>query len=99
MRARLWIDECGAQQPAGFNTALDRSLENARHQLWYPSFVCYTEHLTRHDQGVSHAKWPKDNYEFSPTQTGSVVCCPLEAVDIECRPPRAEGLSNRAKKL
>jgi hypothetical protein len=82
--------------PPASTLALDRSLENARHQLWYPS--CYT-HLTHHDQGVSHAKWPKDNYEFSPTQTGSVVCCPLEAVDIGCRTSRAEGLAKRAKKL
>ena len=35
--------------------------ENARHQLWFSSFVCRTEHFTRHYQGVSHAKWPKDN--------------------------------------
>ena len=34
-----------------------------------------------------------------PTQTGSVICCPLEAVDIECRPPRADKPSKRAKKL
>ena len=30
----------------------------------------------------------KANHECAPTQTGSVICCPLEAVDIECRPPR-----------
>jgi hypothetical protein len=95
----LWIDECGAQQAAGFKTALAHSSENARHQLRFSSFVCCTEHFTRHDQGVSHAKWPEDNYECSPTQTGTVVCCPLEAVDIECRPPRAEEFSKRAKKL
>jgi len=35
----------------------------------------------------------------TPTQTGSVICCRLEAVDIECRPLRADGLSKRAKKL
>ena len=38
----------------------------------------------------------KANHECAPTQTGGVVCCRLEAVDIECRPPR---LSKRAKKL
>jgi hypothetical protein len=48
---------------------------------------------------VSHAKWPKDSYECAPTQTSSVICRTLEAVDIECRPPRAEELSKRAKKL
>ena len=83
----------------GFNSASARSSENARHQLWFSSFVCRTEHFTRNYQGVSHAKWPKDNHECAPTQTGSIICCPLEAVDIECRPPRAEGLSKRAKKL
>jgi hypothetical protein len=36
-------------------------------------------------QEVSYAKWPKDNHECAPTQTGSVICCTLEAVDIECR--------------
>ena len=28
-----------------------------------------------------------------------VICYPLKAVDIECRPPGVEGLSKRAKKL
>jgi len=41
----------------------------------------------------------RQSQECAPTQTGSIICCPLEAVDIECRPPRAEGLSKRAKKL
>jgi hypothetical protein len=48
---------------------------------------------------VSYAKWPKDNHEWAPTQTGSVICCTLEAVDIKCRSPRAEELPKRAKKL
>ena len=39
--------------------------------------MCRTEHFTRHYQGVSHAKWPKDNHECAPTQTGSIICCPL----------------------
>src|SRR5215472_11622849 len=38
-------------------------------------------------------------HECAPIQTGSVICCTLEAVDIECRPPRAEELAKRAKKL
>jgi hypothetical protein len=63
------------------------------------SFVCRTEHFTRNYQGVSHAKWPKDNHECAPAQTGSVICCTLEAVDIECRPLRVKELSKRAKKL
>ena len=50
-------------------------------------------------QEVSYAKWPKDNHECAPTQSGSVICCTLEAVDIECRSPRAEELPKRAKKL
>jgi hypothetical protein len=41
----------------------------------------------------------KDNHECAPTQTSSVICRTLEAVDIERRPPRAKGLSKRAKKL
>jgi len=48
---------------------------------------------------LSHAKWRKDNHECAPTQTGSVFCCTLETVDVECRPPRVEELSKRAKKL
>jgi hypothetical protein len=58
-----------------------------------------TEHFTRNHQGVSPAKWPKDIHEYAPTQTGRVICYPLEAVDIECRSPRAAELSKRAKKL
>jgi hypothetical protein len=48
---------------------------------------------------MRHAKWLQNPYEYTPTQTGSVICCPLEAVDIERRPPRAGQLSKRAKKL
>ena len=33
-------------------------------------------------------KMAQDNYECAPAQTGSVICCTLEAVDIECRPLR-----------
>jgi hypothetical protein len=55
--------------------------------------------FTCHDQGVSHAEWPKDNHENAPTQTGIVICSPLEAVDIECLPSHAERFSKRAKKL
>jgi len=61
--------------------------------------VYRTEHFTRNYQGVNHAKWPKANHQCASTQTGSVICCTLEAVDIEYRPPRADGLSKRAKKL
>jgi hypothetical protein len=42
---------------------------------------------------------PKDNHERAPAQTGSVICCTLEAVDIECRSPQAEELPKRATKL
>jgi hypothetical protein len=55
--------------------------------------------FVRKYQGVSHAKWPKAKHECAPTQTGSVICCPLKAVDIECRPPRAHRPSKCAKKL
>jgi hypothetical protein len=48
---------------------------------------------------VSHAKWPNDNSGRAPEQTGGIVCCALETVDIECRPPRLEQRAKRAKKL
>jgi hypothetical protein len=48
---------------------------------------------------VRYAKWPKDNHEYTPTQTGSFLCCTLKAVDIECRSSGAEQRSKRAKKL
>ena len=42
---------------------------------------------------------PKTIVRCAPTETSSVICCPFEAVDIERRPPRADRLSKRAKKL
>jgi len=48
---------------------------------------------------VSYVKWPKNNHECAPTQTGGVICCTLEAVDIGCRSLRAEEFAKRAKKL
>jgi hypothetical protein len=51
---------------------------------------------TCNDQGVSHAEWPKDHHESTPIQTVSVICSRLDAVDAECRAPRAEGLSKPA---
>ena len=41
----------------------------------------------------------KTNMNTRQPETGSAICCPLKAVVIECRPPRTEGLSQRAKKL
>src|SRR5205807_410378 len=61
--------------------------------------VPHGAYFTCHYEGVSHAEWPKDCHEWAPTQTGGVICCPLNAVDLECRPPRPEGPSKRAKKL
>jgi hypothetical protein len=55
--------------------------------------------FTRHNQGVSHGQWPKDDPKRAPIQTGSIIWYTLKAVDIERRPQRAEGLSKRAKKL
>jgi hypothetical protein len=46
---------------------------------------------------VSHAEWPKDKHKNPPAQTGSVNCHPAKTVATECRPPRAEGRSERAK--
>ena len=37
----------------------------------------------------------KANHECAPTQTGGVICCRLEAVDIECRPPRGSQNAQR----
>jgi hypothetical protein len=73
--------------------------ESACRRPWFLSFVCRTEHFARNYQGVSHAKWPKAKHECAPTETGSVICCPLKAVDVECRPPRVDRPSKRAKKL
>jgi hypothetical protein len=50
-------------------------------------------------QEVSYAKWPKDNHERAPAQTGKIICCTLEAVDIECHSARAEEVPKRATKL
>ena len=96
--AAKWLDECGAQPAKGFSGASARPSESCR-RLWFLSFVCRTEHFARNYQGVSHAKWPKAKHECAATQTGSVTCCPLKAVDIECPPPRAHRPSKRAKKL
>jgi hypothetical protein len=55
--------------------------------------------FTCHYQGVSYEEWPKDEHEYTPTETGSVICCPLKAVVIERHPPRTKRFSQRAKKL
>ena len=36
----------------------------------------------------------KANHECAPTQTDSVVCCPLEPVDIACPRPEPMGPQN-----
>jgi hypothetical protein len=41
----------------------------------------------------------KDKHENASTQTVFAICSPLEALDIERRPPHAERFSKRAKKL
>jgi hypothetical protein len=33
--------------------------------------ISHTEHFTRNYQGLSRAKWPKDNHECAPTQTAA----------------------------
>src|SRR5262249_2264737 len=65
---------------------------------WFSFFVRRTEHFHLPLRGVSHAEWPKDEHKNTPTETGSVICCPLKAVVIERHPPRTR-LSQRAKKL
>ena len=95
--AAKWPDECGAQQAKGFTGASARPSECRR--LWFLSFVCRTEHFARNYQGVSHAKWPKAKHECAATQTGSVICWTLEAMDVERHPRRAHRPSKRAKKL
>ena len=74
--------------------ALDRSSENPATVSGFLSLVRRTEHFTRNYKGVSHAKWLQNDHEYAPTQTGSVICSPLEAVDIECCPPRAVSSQN-----
>ncbi|MGA9429234.1 MAG: hypothetical protein WA889_05350 [Xanthobacteraceae bacterium] len=63
------------------------------------SVAASREAFCRNRQKVTNAEWPKDNHECTPTQTGSVIRCALEAVAVECRSPRAEQRSKRAKKL
>jgi hypothetical protein len=55
----LWIDERGAEQAMGLNSASAGSSENARHHLRFLSFGRRTERFTHNYPGVSHAKWPK----------------------------------------
>jgi Tripartite tricarboxylate transporter family receptor/ABC transporter substrate binding protein len=70
------------------------SSENAYHKPWFSFFVRRTEHFRLPLRGVNHAEWPKDEHENTPTETGSVICCPLKAVVIERHPPRTR-LSQR----
>ena len=49
-------------------------------------------------KGVSHAEWPKLKHEYALAQAGSVISCPLKAVDIKCGAPRDEGLSQLGKR-
>lgn len=96
----LWIAERNVPQALAFNSASARASENARYRVWFLSLVPRTEHFTRnYPRGVSHTKWPKDNRERAPTETSSVICWTFEAVDLERRPPRADRLSKRPKKL
>ena len=92
----------GAEQATGLQLCIGcasaHSSENAYHKAWLSFFVRRTEHFHLPLRGVSHAEWPKDEHENTPTETGSVICCPLKAVVIERHPPRT-GLSQRAKKL
>src|SRR5215467_14885796 len=92
-----WMDWVQSR-PQGFNCASAHSSENAYHKPWFSFFVRRTEHFHMPLRGVSHAEWPKDEHEYTPTETGSVICCPLKAVVIERHPPRTR-LSQRAKKL
>jgi hypothetical protein len=85
-------------RPQGFNCASAHSSENAYHKPWFSFFVRRTEHFRLPLRGVNHAEWLKDEHENTPTETGSVICCPLKAVVIERPPPRTR-LSQRAKKL
>src|SRR5215510_14724813 len=85
-------------RPQGFNCASAHSSENAYHKPWFSFFVRRTEHFRLPLRGVNHAEWPKDEHENTPTETGSVICCPLKAVVIERPPPRTR-LSQCAKKL
>ncbi len=37
---------------------------------------------------------PKNKHECTPTQTGSAICCTLEAVDIDAVRPEPKGSQN-----
>ena len=50
--------------------------------------------LAETTKGVSHAKWPKANHECAATETGSVICCALEAVDTGAARPESERSQN-----
>jgi hypothetical protein len=54
-------------------------------------FICH--------HGGSHAAWPKDSHEHTPTQTCGLICCRPKAVDTECGPNPVERASKRPKKL
>src|SRR5262249_5703742 len=91
----------GAEQATGLHgasAASAHSSENAYHKPWFSFFARRAKHFHLPLRGVSHAEWPKDEHENTPTETGSVICCPLKAVVIERHPPRTR-LSQRAKKL
>src|SRR6516225_3220706 len=92
-------------RPQGFNCA------SAVHRLCVGSLVreCISQALVlvlRAPHGAfspattrsEPCRMAKDEHENTPTETGSVICCPLKAVVIERHPPRTR-LSQRAKKL
>ena len=95
---RVYLTDWVQSRPQGFNCASAHSSENPYHKPWFSFFVRRTEHFRLPLRGVNHAEWPKDEHENTPTETGSVICCPLKAVVIEHPPPRTR-LSQRAKKL
>ena len=95
---RVYLIDWVQSRPQGFNCASAYSSENAYHKPWFSFFVRRTEHFRLPLRGVNHAEWSNDEHENTPTETGSVICCPLKAVVIERQPPRTR-LSQRAKKL
>src|SRR5260370_30483181 len=58
-----------------------------------------SRNLTAHYPRSSHAKWPKTTQPRTPTPAARLIQPPAAAVDTERRPPPAEGLAKRAKKL
>jgi hypothetical protein len=83
----------------GHQPCIGSFVENECDHLLLLLPICRRSIFIYRYQGVRHAQRPKDNQEYAPTQTGVVICRPLEAMDTETWQLGAEVLAKRAKKL